>query len=179
MAFEYDERGYLVVDGVYTDPRFPTMDVVRIGGDYYRVMADRIMDSGEDLSKRLIPLPSYRPPVSLEPTVEAMSAMVLKCAFRNLPNERLRIDRAITDDELREFMAHHGIGEDDISEPFEEVLKAVYGKKYETTITVRQVRVEIENSIALESELRRRGIYAFSGAPKRLNIRVNSEGELG
>ena len=176
MSFEYDERGYLVVDGVYTDPRFPTMDIVRIGKDYYRVMATKIMDSGEDLAKRLVPMPAYRAPVSLEPTVEAMSAMVLKCAFRELPEERLRIDRAITDDELREFMDKHGIGKDDISEPFEQVEKAVYGKKYETTITVRQVRVAIENSIALENELRRRGIYAFSGAPKRLNIRVDPAG---
>ena len=177
MAFEYDERGYLVVDGVYTDPRFPTMYIVRIGSDYYRVMADRTRDSGEDLARRLVLMPAYRAPVSLEPTVQAMSAMVLKCAFRELPKERLRIDRAITDDELKEFMDKHGLGPDDISEPFEQVEKAVYGKKYETTITVRQVRVEIENSIALEGELRQRGIYAFSGAPKRLNIRVEPDSE--
>lgn len=172
MTFEYDERGYLMVDGVYIDPRFPTMDVVKIGEDYFRVLATRLMDSGEDLAKHLIPMPKYQPPVSLEPTIEALSAMVLKCAFRQLPEERLEIGRAITDDELAEFMTKHEIGPDDISDPFPEVENAVYGKKYETVITVRQVRVASENPISLESELKRRGIYAFSGAPKRLNIRV-------
>ena len=172
MAFEYDERGYLVVDGVYTDPRFPTMDIVRIGGGYYRVMATRIMESGENLAKRLAPLPAYQPPASLEPAVMAMAIMRLKCAFRDVPEDLLTIGRAITDDELEEFMAQNGIGPDDISEPFKEVEKAVYGKRYETIITVRQARVSIENSITLEGKLRRRGIHAFSGAPGRLNIRV-------
>ena len=172
MAFEYDERIHLLVDGVYTDPHFPTMYVVRIGADYFRVIATRIMDNGEDLAKRLIPMPAYRPPVGLEPANMATAIVCLQCTFRDVPKDMLEIGRAITDDELADFVARHEIGPDDISEPFKDVENAIYGKKYETVIIVRQVRVASENPISLESELKRRGIYAFSGAPKRLNIRI-------
>ena len=171
MAFEYDERGYLMVDGVYSDPRFSAMEVVKIGDDYYRIMANRIMESGEDMAKRLVPMPHYQPPAILDHAVMAMAIMTLKCAFREVPKKLLEIGRAITDEELREFMVQHGIGSDDISEPGQVVVNGIYGKRYETTITVRQVEIEA-NTISLERELRERGIYAWAGAPKLLEIRV-------
>ena len=174
MAFEFDERGYLVVDGVYTDLRFPAMEIVKIGDDYYRIITNRIMESGEDLAKRLVPMPRYQPPVNLEPAVMAMAIIMFKCAFREVPKKLLEVGRAITDEELKEFMAQNGINQDHISEPGQVVVNGIYGKRYETTITVRQVEVNA-NTITLERELRERGIYAWSGAPKLLEIRVNQE----
>lgn len=174
MAFEFDERGYLVVDGVYTDLRFLAMEVVRIGDDYYRLIPNRIMESGEDLAKRLVPMPHYQPPAILDHAVMAMAIMTLKCAFREVPKNLLEVGRAITDEELKEFMEQNGIDQDHISEPGQVVVNGIYGKRYETTITVRQVEVDA-NTITLERELRERGIYAWAGAPKLLEIRVNQE----
>lgn len=172
MEFEFDERGYLIVDGVYTDPRYPQMEIIKIGDNYYRLAAARLMDDGQDLAEHLTIMPAYCPPTTLEPRTMEMAIMSLKCAYRNVPKSRLNIGRAITNEELEGLIKRHNLSGDDISESANVTIKAIYGAKHAKTISVRYIQVTTDDVISVESKLKLRGIYAYAAAPKTLAVRV-------
>ena len=171
MGFEYTDDGNLIVDGVYTDLRYPNGCIVQIGGSWY-ICNHQLYNSGVELAKALRPLPRYVRPESLEPAIPEMAIMAYSCAYREIPEERLTIGRAITPEEFAKFATENGLTDGDISQEFEESWHEIYGDKHKKTYVSRQVRVEPLDTLRLEAELKAKGIEAHSGSIGRINIRI-------
>jgi hypothetical protein len=83
------------------------------------------------------------------------------------------VGRAITADEFTELTNRLELTDDDISDEFTETKGGLYGPKAQVSITVKQIKTKIAgDAIPVESELREKGIEAFSSNAGRVNIRV-------
>lgn len=173
--FEYDERGYLIIDNVFADRRFPTATFFQIGAEFYRILhTARFSSSGADTAARLTLMPRYQPPASAEYSTPEVAVILYKVAFRHPPEDRLKVGRAITGDEFSAILERYNLDSvEDITNPYTTTVNSIWGKQYEQKITLRQLR--IDDNIAEEARLAERGIYAFADAPGRLSIRVKED----
>jgi hypothetical protein len=175
MNFEYTDHGQLIVDDAVFEPHYqPAGMVLRIGDEQFLYT----------------PLPAYMmggSPIKAE-LLKPYLARVYE-GWTHLDNGDYRmfnlcprggyapltVGRAIAPEEWDVFIDKHDLMDDTISDPFEDTYGAYYGpvpNDISIKMTCRQVAIS-GNAIYAESELKERGIYAFSGSPGRLNIRVD------
>lgn len=77
----HDDR--LIIDGMWTDPRFPTGKIVQIDEDFYLLPAGATCRDGFGTAKALVPLPDYTKPDGLEQISAKSAASLYKVAFRH------------------------------------------------------------------------------------------------
>lgn len=84
------------------------------------------------------------------------------------------LGRPITAAELADLRVEFGLGDDDISAPFDAVHRACFGAppEYNVTYMAIQIAVSAWEAIPLEERLRGMGIEANNGSPGRVTIRI-------
>lgn len=157
----------LVVDCAYTCKDYPNNCIVEIDGEFY--LLPSVRRNTNDLNafkklpnnviknKELVEFPRYR-----YPTTE----------FEKKNGIEIKIGRAISDKEFEELKKELKLTDDDISEPFEQVLGAIYGKKSEKRFKAVQIRVEDIRGCEIERKLRNKGIQADNCSAGRIDIRI-------
>lgn len=171
MDFEYTDRGDLIVDGIYTNPRHPSGCIVQLGDSWY-ICTNRLYSSGGEFAKALRPIMRYVHPENLEPVIHPAAIMLYSCAYREIPKEQVAVGRAIRPDEIIDFANENGLTSDDISPEFLEIKHEIYGEKYKTTCVSRQFRVNPLDTRRLVSQLKGKGIEAHADLIGLINIRV-------
>lgn len=100
-SFEYTENGKLIIDGVYTDLKFPNGEVFKIGSDYYllRVIfaldGTRLLEPGDTytiidydscdgkfFADHLRFLVDYQPPEYFEPRIKPVIKITFPVVYR-------------------------------------------------------------------------------------------------
>lgn len=157
----------LIVDAAYEANEYPGNVIVKVDSEYYLVPT--LNRTSNDLSsfrkfkkeaiknKTLVEIPRYR-----YTTLE-----LEKREGHNIP-----IGRAITEKELDELKEELHLTDDDISEPFEETIGALYGEKSKKTFKCIQIKVEEVYGVQIEEKLKKKGIQAANVSAGRLNIRI-------
>lgn len=164
-TFAYDDEGRLIVDKIFTDPSYPSGYIVSIDGEYFALNFGITSDKPTgDLLK-----PIKKAPTERAGEIAQHHYVLLKCVPKD--GFDVKVGRAITDQEFKDLKDKYGLTERDISGEFVDVIGGIYGDKYKKSFTVVQVKIKFK-AIAAESELRAKGIQAYSGAPDRLNIRI-------
>lgn len=164
-TFSYDDEGRLIVDKIFTDPSYSNCYIVSIDGEFFTLSFGITSDK---------PTGDFLKPIKKAPTEKADEIaqhhyVLLKCVPKD--GFDVKVGRAITDQEFKDLKDKYGLTERDISGEFVDVIGGIYGDKYKKSFTVVQVEIKFK-AIAAESELRAKGIQAYSGAPDRLNIRI-------
>lgn len=164
-TFAYDDEGRLIVDKIFTDPSYPNGYIVSIDGEYFALNFGITSDKPTgDLLK-----PIKKAPTERADEIAQHHYVLLMCVPKDGFN--VNVGRAITDQEFKDFKDKYNLTESDISGEFVDVIGGIYGDKYKKSFTVVQAEIKFK-AIAAESELRAKGIQAYSGAPDRLNIRI-------
>lgn len=170
-TFNYDDEGRLIVDKIFTDPSYASGYIVSIDGEYFALNSGALYTIGVTSDK---PTGDLLKPIKKAPTEKADEIaqhhyVLLNCVPKD--GFDLGIGRAITAQEFKAFKDKYNLTESDISDEFVVVKGSFYGKKYEKSFTVVQVKIAL-NAIPAETELQTKGIEAYSGAPERVNIRI-------
>lgn len=84
------------------------------------------------------------------------------------------LGNAITAEEFAELRAEYGLGDDDISAPFDAVHRGCFGAPPEYNIPYMAIQIAVPacKAIPLERRLRDMGIEACNGSPGRVTIRI-------
>ena len=159
--FDYSGfRGALMVDAIYFDPQGHGY-LIRIDDAYY-VCPFRLntMDKPPQKQDLRMSLKSYG---DLE---EVPDYVYMMCFCERKSGYEVKIGRAITSEELEELH----ISPEDMTEPFMDTKGDIYGPKYRKEFKVVQVKCNF--ALALERELKDKGIEAASTSAGRINIRI-------
>ena len=160
-------RNFLTVDAAYDNNEYPGNVIVKVNDEYYLIPT--LNRNSNDLTsfrkfeheviknKNLTEIPRYR-----YATLE-----LEKREGHNIP-----IGRAITEKEIDELKEELHLTDDDISEPFEETIGAIYGEKSEKTFRCIQISVEEVYAVQIEEKLKKKGIQAANVTAGKINIRV-------
>lgn len=169
--FEFEEengRKRLIVDELYfANGNFLW---VKIKSRIYRLYPFSVDLLKGDVSKYLIKRGDEKIPQSASPLDKKGY-----CVYSMIPRDGIEVDVGdpISEDDWEELKLRLKLTENDISDEFEAVRGALYGKKYAKTMTCRQIALRNnENPISIESELREKGIEAAAINFDRVNIRV-------
>lgn len=162
--------GKLVVDELIIDPSMPAHVVVRIGADFYRV-SHAVTHSTKPLEEKDLQ-PYFKKVVGSWYRPEpGYSYMMYKLIPRG--GYAVELGRPITDAEFTAVCNEYGLGEDDISDVFEDSKGGIFGPDYRKTFLVKQIQLPKNlDALAVESKLRNKGIEVLNGSPGRVNIRV-------
>jgi len=158
-------NGKLIVDELIIDPSLPTHVVIRIGADFY------MLHNAQGNKRTETDLRSYKKQVSKEwyrPT-DSHNFWVQGLIPRG--GYKVEIGRPATEQEFSQIIAAHGLNDDDVSNVFTDSRGMIYGEEFTQSFQARQIKVE-SGAIAIERELRKKGIEASNGSPGRVNIRV-------
>ena len=157
----------LIVDKAYELIEDPRKIIAEVDGEYYLVPTpnreSNDLTTFEKISKSVInakekrEIPNYRYATH---QIEKKDGIIIK------------VGRPISEREFEDLKKSLNLTEDDISEPFEDVIGSVYGKKSEKRFKCIQIKVDDLNTIRIESMLRKKGIEASGIASGRVNIRV-------
>jgi hypothetical protein len=151
------------VDEIIIDPHYPNALIIKDRTNYYIVHIN-MAEKHEAKS-----LPHYRPYDGYDRMSEnhefALYGMAPRGGFKPL-----NIGRAATEAEFSKIVKKYELTDDDVSAEFSSTLGEAYGSAKEV-IKVRQIHIH-GTAIPVENEIRESGIYAFSGSPGRVNIRV-------
>lgn len=171
-VFHYDEDGRLIVDSVWHDPQYPTGYVVFIGDSVFLLPMGRAFRKGTEAEEALVPLRFYQKSDKYRRKIQNYEYPLIAC----IPKDGIpvKLGRAITSDEFADLVAEYGLTEDDISDTFKDTKGKIYGRRNEKEYTCIQVQVDVKKAIELEGKLQKMGIEAMSGAPRRVNIRVEA-----
>jgi hypothetical protein len=160
-----DESGHWIVDELVFEPHMLDGRVVARDGDAWYIVDGRFPN------REPVPYRAQMSPV-YERIVLNHEYLVYNCAPRG--GFKVKVGRAITDEELASLTKRLGLGEDDISNPFEAHKGGIFGEKAMVRYMAKQIRIDQPGSkaIAIESELLDQGIEASNGSSGRVNIRV-------
>lgn len=166
MDLQYKD-GKLIVDDFALDPGLPLHAVIRIGDALHMIpLAGWRSDplKKNDLHAYMKRLqPDWQRP---SPWVWAAEGLIPRKGYPNV-----MVGRAMTPEEFDAFCTQHNLSDDDdVSDPFDYQVGAIYGADAARTVKVRQVA--ISHAIQEERALADKGIFASCGSPGRLNIRV-------
>lgn len=157
----------LIVDELILDPSLMDRVVVRIGVDFYMLQNNV---RGKLTEKDLRP---YKKQVSNEWYRHTDSHNFWIRGLVPRGGYKVDIGRAATEQEFSQIIAKHSLGDDDISDVFTDSRGMIYGEDFAKSFQARQIKLESGGeAIALERELRSRGIEVSNGSPGRVNIRV-------
>lgn len=157
----------LIVDCAYTCKEYPNNCIVEINGEFY--LLPSVRRNTNDLNafkkipndviknKELVEFPNYRYPTN---------------EFEKKDGIEIKIGRPITNKEFDTLKEELSLTDDDISEPFEQVLGGIYGKKSEKRFKAVQIRVEDIRGCEIERKLRKKGIQADNCSSGRVDIRI-------
>ncbi len=157
----------LMVDVAYELAEDPRKIIAKVDDEYY-----------------LVPTP-HRETNDLKTFEKIPKAVIEAKTIRELPNYRyathqiekktghdVKVGRAISEKELEDLKKSLGLTDDDISEPFETVKGAIYGKKSEKRFKCIQIRVNDIEAAEIEMKLQKKGIEAANINLGRINIRI-------
>lgn len=168
-TFEYDEEGKLIVDNIWIDESMNFRAVAEIDGSYFLMPRLTI---NEDYYKTPIvnDVVEMKRPIK-EGSMEAPIDYYIKFNCTRRRGWDIKVGRAITEDELKEFMEKHNRNDNDISSEFVDVVGDLYGKKWRKEFKAIQIKGFI-NPVIAASELRDKGIEAAAVGADYINIRV-------
>ncbi|WP_240416613.1 hypothetical protein [Paenibacillus periandrae] len=163
--------GKLIVDELIIDPSLPNHVVIRIDSNFYMLRHSSATDrelTDKDLRqyKKQPHKNWYRPTASYQYWIQGL---VPRGGYQ------VEIGRAATEEEFSKIIADHCLTEDDVSLEFTDSRGELFGQAYSKSFPAKQIRVKTAGeALALERELRNKGIEAANGSPDRVNIRVQS-----
>lgn len=157
----------MVVDCAYTCKEYPNNIVVKVDGDFYLIPSmNRATNDLNDFKKLSIEfiknkileeLPSYRYPAK-------------ELEKRN--GVKITLGRPIGKKEFYELKNELNLSDDDVSEAYETVRGAVYGKESEKHFKCIQIKVEESCGVQIERKLKSKGIQADNINAGIIEIRV-------
>ena len=166
-TFDYDEQGRLIVDKIYTDPRYNGYTVNISGETFLLNFGDsHAIDKNTATGELLKPIKTAFTKKSEEAGQHLY--VFLNCVPRD--GFDVKVGRAITPEELEKVKEKYKLTDKNISDKFVTNIGAIYGKKHMKTFTV--VQAEVFDDIKLESELQAKGIEAHAVSLNRVNIRI-------
>lgn len=158
---------FLIVDGIAWSKKL-NQHIFCIDGLWYHKVGSNPFNKSVPIDRQLVLLKSVSENLKSDKGYN-YDYYMYKCVPRGGFDVKIR--REITQSELDEIIKRYKLTEDDISNEFVDKVGDIYGK-YRKTYTSIQIRVNVDEAILLESDLRQKGIEAANGAPGRVNIRV-------
>lgn len=168
-TFEYDEDGKLIVDNIWIDPAISFRAIAEINGSYFLMPH---LSNNVDYSKTPIvdDMVEMRRPASAS-SDEADITWYLHFNCTRRCGWDVKLGRAITTEELKEFMAKYNRTDDDMSSEFVDVVGDLYGKKWRKEFKAIQIKGFL-NPVIAAYDLRDKGIEAAAVGADYLNIRI-------
>ena len=168
-TFEYDEDGKLIVDNIWIDPTISFRAIAEINGSYFLMPH---LSNNVDYSKTPIvdDMVEMRRPASAS-SDEANITWYLHFNCTRRSGWDVKLGRAITPEELKEFMSKYNRTDDDISSEFVDVVGDLYGKKWRKEFKAIQIK-GFFNPVIAAYDLRDKGIEAAAVGADYLNIRI-------
>ena len=168
-TFEYDEDGKLIVDNIWIDPTISFRAVAEINGSYFLMphLSNNIDYTKTPIVDDMVEMRRAASASSDEANITWY--LHFNCTRRS--GWDVKLGRAITPDELKEFMAKYNRTDDDISSEFVDVVGDLYGKKWRKEFKAIQIKGFL-NPVIAAYDLRDKGIEAAAVGVDYLNIRI-------
>lgn len=160
-------REFLIVDAAYDNNEYPGNVIVKVNDEYYLIPT---------LNRNSNDLTSFKK-IEHEVIKNKNLTEISRYRYTTLELEKreghdIPVGRSITDKELNDLKEELHLTDDDISDPFEETIGAIYGEKSEKKFRCIQISVEEVYAVRIEEKLKKKGIQAANVSAGRLNIRI-------
>lgn len=170
--FEYDNENRLIVDNLWYDPALPNNRIIEIDGDYFiaPTFYTFLDNSSKPITKEQLRPMLKKLSVTSKKLPQhnyLMFGCVPRCGFK------VKIGRAITNEELFDLIQEYNLTKDDISGEFIDTKGRIYGDSVKVSFTAIQIKVPSgTTAISIENKLRDKGIEVSNVTSGRINIRV-------